>query len=277
MKTVRTWWGRKYIEALEGFIDSGRLQRGKGYANEKRILRWALEGNRLTATIRGNANPYYGVYEEPHYATSIELKAISPADWKLLIAELGSRASFVSRLLLNEVPDNIEEPFEELELYLLPRSARDMKTTCSCPDYANPCKHVAGLDYFLAARLDKDPFLLFELRGLPRSELLGQLKQTPLGKALAQALSVEEPSLKAQESYFTRPLPRTIPASMAAEDFWRGRLRLPESIEPAVPPAVSALIVKKGGDYPGFWENGNSFLEAMEDFYEAVRKRAKLW
>ena len=276
MKTVRTWWGKRFIEALEGFIDSGRLQRGKGYANDKRILRWAMEGNRITATIRGNANPYFEVYEEPHYATSIELKAISAADWKKVIAELGSRAAFVSRLLLNEVPDTIEEPFEELGLRLLPLHLLDMKTQCSCPDHANPCKHVAGLDYFLAAKLDQDPFLLFELRGLPRVELLGQLKQTPLGRALASALSEEEPPLQAQAGYFTRPVAKA-PASMAPEDFWRGRLRLPESIEPPAPPAVPALNVKKGGDFPAFWERENSFLEAMEDFHEAVRKRGKLW
>ena len=277
MKTVRTWWGKRFIEALEGFIDPGRLQRGKSYANEKRILQWAMERGRVTATIRGNINPYFDVYEEPRYSTSIELNAISADDWKKVIAELGSRAAFVSKLLLNEVPDSIEEPFEELGLHLLPRNAKDLKTKCSCPDYANPCKHVAGLDYFLAAKLDQDPFLLFELRGLGRAELLAQLKQTPLGRALASALSNEEAPLQASEGFYARPLPQPLPALMAAEDFWRGRLRLPDSIEPATPPAVPALIVKKGGDFPEFWDRENSFIEAMEDFYEAVRKRSKQW
>lgn len=277
MKTVRTWWGKKYIEALEGFIDSGRLQRGKGYASEKRIIQWAMEGNRITATIRGNINPYFEVYEEPRYKTFIELQAISASDWKKVIAQLGSRAAFVSRLLLNEVPDTIEEPFEELGLYLLPRSVKDMKTKCSCPDYANPCKHVAGLDYFLAARLDQDPFLLFALRGLPKAELLRQLKETPLGRALAPALSEEETPVQAAETYFTRPLPQPVPAAMPPEDFWHARVRLPESIEPATPPAVPALSIKKGGDFPAFWDKENSFLDAMEAFYEAFRKRSKLW
>lgn len=277
MKTVRTWWGKRYIEALEGFIDTGRLQRGKGYADQRRILQWAMEGNRIRATIRGNANPYYGVYEEPHYTTSIALKPISPDDWGQVIAELGSRAAFVSRLLLNEVPDTIEEPFEELGLHLLPRTAKDMNTQCSCPDYANPCKHVAGLDYFLAAMLDQDPFLLFELRGLPRTELSKQLKQTPLGRALASALSEETAPLQPDASFFTRPLAQPSPETLPPEEFWRSPLRLPEAIEPATPPPVSALLVKKGGDFPPFWNLDNSFLEVMEDFYEAFRKRSKSW
>lgn len=244
--------GKRYIEALEGFIDSGRLQRGKGYANDGRILQWAMDGNRITATIRGNTNPYYGVYVEPRYTTSIELRPISASDWAEVIAELGSRAAFVSRLLLNEVPDTIEEPFEALGLHLLPRSVKEMKTQCSCPDYANPCKHVAGLDYFLAARLDQDPFLLFELRGLPRTELSRQLKQTPLGLALASALNEAEQPLPASESYFTKPLAKPLSATLSPEDFWRSPSRLPETIEPATPPPVPALIVKKGGDFPRF-------------------------
>ncbi|MDD5036807.1 MAG: SWIM zinc finger family protein [Methylococcaceae bacterium] len=277
MKTVRTWWGRKFIEALEGFIDTGRLARGRAYANENRISRWAIEGNRISASIRGNVNPYYGVYQAPLYETFIELKPIAAQDWRKVIQELGNRAAFVSRLLLNEVPDNIEEPFEELGLRLLPGSVKEMKTECSCPDWANPCKHVAGLDYFLAARLDQDPFLLFELRGLPRAELLRQLRDTPLGRALAQALSEEEAPLQAAESYFTRPIAQAHPSPMANEDFWRCRKRLPEPIEAAIPPAVSALAIKKGGDFPAFWNKENSFIETMEAFYEAVRKRGKNW
>lgn len=277
MKTVRTWWGKRYIQALEGFIDAGRLQRGKAYASDNRILQWSMDGNRMTAIIRGNVNPYYGVYEEPRYATSIELKPIGPADWKAVIAELGSRAAFVSRLLLDEVPDAIEAPFEALGLRLLPRSVKDMKTLCSCPDYANPCKHVAGLDYFLAAQLDQDPFLLFELRGLPRAELSRQLKQTPLGRALASSLAEDDKPLQPDESYFTRPRPQAVPSALTAEAFWRSPTRLPNAIEPATPPAVPALIVKKGGGFPPFWRQNDSLVEAMEDFCEAFRKRAKHW
>ena len=277
MKTVRTWWGKKYIEALEGFIDAGRLSRGKSYANENRIKKWTMEGNLITAEIRGNTNPYYGVYKEPTYKTTIQLKAIARADWEKVIQQLGNQAAFISRLLLNEVPDNIEEPFEELGLRLLPSSMKDLQTQCSCPDYANPCKHVAGLDFFLAAKLDQDPFLLFELRGLPRGELSKQLQETPLGRVLSQALNVKELPLLISESYFTRPQTKVFSNHLPPEEFWRGNKRLPEQIEPATLPAVAALSIKKGGDFPAFWNRDNSFIEAMELFYEAVRKKSKTW
>ncbi len=104
-----------------------------------------------------------------------------------------------------------------------------------------------------------------------------QLRETPLGRVLAQALSVEEEPLQADESFFTPPVAKAFPASLHPEAFWRSLKRLPESIEPATPPAVSALNVKKGGDFPGFWNRENSFIETMEEFYETVRKKGKLW
>jgi uncharacterized Zn finger protein len=277
MKTVRTWWGQKFIAALEGFTDAGRLARGRGYASTHRIKQWNIQGSKVSAEIRGNLNPYYGVYKEPLYHTCFELKPIATADWAKLIRELGGQAAYVSRLLLNEMPDTIEEPFKKLGHYLLPKNAKDLKASCSCPDWGDACKHIAGLYYFLAGKLDQDPFLLFELRGLPRAELLAGLRKTPLGAALADALSETEGEPEIATSYFSRPEPQALPQNVSADDFWRSPKRLPENINPAVPPAVPALLIKKGGDYPAFWTKENSFIETMEGVYEAIRKRAKWW
>jgi uncharacterized Zn finger protein len=162
MRAIRTWWGQRFIQALESFTDSARLARGRAYANNDRIRSWQRQGGGVSAQIRGNVNPYYGVYKEPIYKTTIAFQTIDAEQWQQLIQILGSRAAFISRLLLNEVPDNIEDVFRTLKLNLLPYSHKDLKTDCSCPDYANPCKHIAGLYYFIAEQLDRDPFLLFE-------------------------------------------------------------------------------------------------------------------
>lgn len=278
MQAIRTWWGQRFIAALERFTDTARLARGRGYASNDRIKSWQLKKGEMSAKLRGNVNPYFGVYEEPTYETVIALTPIGAEDWALLIRHLGSRAAFVSRLLLNEMPDTIEKPFELLDLHLLPHNARDFKTRCSCPDYANPCKHVAGLCYFLSAQLDQDPFLLFELRGLPRDQLFQQLRKTPLGSALALANAAEpaEPMAPA-ESYFTRPLPATLPERADPQAFWRAPKRLPEELAPAATPAVPALLVKKGGDFPEFWKQPQPFPLMMETVYAAIRKRAKAW
>ncbi|TME65312.1 MAG: hypothetical protein E6I59_05505, partial [Chloroflexi bacterium] len=180
----RTWWGQRFIAALEEFTDPARLGRGRSYASGGRILNYTLDNGTVTARVRGSINPYFGVYKEPIYTTSITIKAISSTDWKKAISQIASRADLVTKLLMNEMPDTIEDAFSGLGLHLLPHSERDFKTSCSCPDYANPCKHIAGVYYLLASALDRDPFLMFELRGLSRDALHTELVKSPLGQIL---------------------------------------------------------------------------------------------
>jgi uncharacterized Zn finger protein len=296
----RTWWGQRFIAALEGFTDHGRLQRGRSYSGDSRVLAFAITDGLVTATVRGNVNPYYGVYKEPRYQTRLQLAPISAPDWDKAIAYLGSRADLIARLLLREMPDTIDEAFAGLKLPLLPRSRQDFAlTACSCPDDFNPCKHIAGVYYRLAARLDQDPFLLFELRGLSRTRLHQALVTTPLGQALASLRpEAEDPTapLEPAASFFTRPVIRTgaapIPTipnptgtratqnaagtaskSLDYHAFWSGRHRLPTEIESATPPALPAILVRKAGDYPGFWDRDSSFIGVMEELYQRVREK----
>jgi uncharacterized Zn finger protein len=270
----RTWWGQKFIEAIERFTDSARLGRGRSYARGGRVKSFDIHGTCVTATVRGSVNPYFGVYKEPLYITMIEFDSISKAKWAAVIALMASKASLISRLLLNEIPENIEASFATLGLHLLPSSRGDFHTTCSCPDYSNPCKHIAGVYYLLAAELDQDPFLLFELRGLPREQLKAELAKTPLGQALSAELSVQQQPPRPSESYYTRP--QTVPLSnLSPKAFWQGEKRLPQTVELTTPSVVPAILVKKQGDFPAFWERDNSFIEAMEEFYERIKAKNK--
>jgi uncharacterized Zn finger protein len=199
---------------------------------------------------------------------------ISASDWDKAIAHLGSNAALVSRLLMNEMPDNIGDAFADMKLSLLPHSREDFALTkCSCPDYANPCKHVAGVYYRLAARLDSDPFLLFELRGLSRARLHKGLSATPLGAALAALAADESTETAPSESFFTRPAAAA--SAPNYQRFWHGTKRLPTEIEPATPAAVPAILIRKGGDYPAFWDKDASFIEVMQEFYLRVREKNK--
>jgi len=268
----RTCWGQKFIEAIEKLTDAGRLSRGRSYSSPGRILHFDIESGTVYAQIRGNKNAYFGVYEEPRYNTVIDFEPISKAKWAAVVALMGSKASLISRLLLNEIPDNIEDNFATLGLHLLPASKDDFHTQCSCPDWSNPCKHVAGLYYRVAAELDSDPFLLFELRGLPRDELQAQLAQTPLGQALAAELSAEQQPPRPRDRYFTPPQSQPV-SDLSLKDFWQGEKRLPATLEVVTSSPVSAVLVKKQGDFPEFWHRDNSFIEVMEDLYDYVKTK----
>ena len=272
----RTWWGRRFIEALERFTDAGRLGRGRSYAHNGRILNYTLANGTVTASVRGSINPYFGVYEEPIYKTSITIKAIIDTDWTRVLRQIGSRADLVTKLLMNEMPDTIEDAFSELHLHLLPYSENDFKTTCSCPDYANPCKHIAGVYYLLASDLDRDPFVMFELRGLSREKLHTELERSPLGQILTSALKAEEDfPVEPVASYYTRPTREPAAEMGRHKAFWTGAKRLPASLVPAAQSNVPALLIKRQCDYPPFWPKDVSFISVMEELYERVRTKNK--
>ena len=123
----RTWWGQRFIAAL-GFTHEARLGRGRSYASNGRIIEYALSKGTVTAKVRGSINPYFGVYKEPIYKTSITIKAIRSDDWAKVNRQIASRADLITKLLMNEMPDTIEEAFSGLGLHLLPHSERDFVT-----------------------------------------------------------------------------------------------------------------------------------------------------
>lgn len=272
----RSWWGQRFIQALEEFTDSGRLSRGRSYARNDKVKSFEIKEGIITATVRGSVNPYYGVYKEPLYITTIEFQPISAAKWAVAIALIASKASLISRLLLNEIPDTIEESFATLKLNLLPHSRKDFDSECSCPDWENPCKHIAGVYYLVAAELDRDPFLLFELRGLSREDLHKELAKSPLGQALSAELQLSQRSPTPTASYYTAPQTVMAPKIANVRDFWQGTKRLPQAIDPLPETLVAGIPVKKQGDFPAFWYRDNSFITAMETLYEQVRNKGPL-
>lgn len=271
----RTWWGQRFLKALDACTDSGRLSRGRAYSKPRRLLEFSIEGTRVTAQLRGNVNPYFGVYKEPRYRVEIALKRIPATKWTRVVKSIAGNAGWMSRLLLREMPDDIEQAFATSSLSLLPHSPSDLNTHCSCPDWANPCKHVAGTYYHMAELLDKDPLLLFQLRGLSPEELRRELRKTPLGKAMAAHLEDgAEQALQLCTTRFPQPALAPLDETINQREFWGGA-PLPPHQSRANAPGVAALLIKKQGDYPPFWNNNNSFIEAMEQIYEQVCTKNK--
>jgi uncharacterized Zn finger protein len=270
----RSWWSQRFVGAIEKFTDSGRLSRGRSYARGNKVKSFNIKDGVVTAQVRGSVNPYFGVYTEPLYLTTIEFPPISEPQWNAAIAFIASKSGFLSKLMLNEIPENIEEPFATLGIHLLPQTRKELNTNCSCPDYSNPCKHIAGVYYLLGAALDRDPYLLFELRGMSRERFQAALAATPLGKALAAELNGSEIVPQPIAHYYPRPA--LVPVGVTdLKTFWIGQKRLPRDLALPVPSVVSGVLVKKQGDFPPFWEAETSFLEAMTEIYDRVKTKNK--
>lgn len=274
MGSTRKWWGKVFLEALEKFTDSARITRGRAYASNGSVTEFKVEKNKITATVEGSINPYFGVYKTPYYKIVIEMKTISDASWKKVIQTIGSNAEYVIKLLMNEMPETIEYAFKEAEVALLPQSKKDfVSTSCSCPDYAVPCKHIAAVYYCVAYKLDQDPFLLFDLRGLERSKLLQELSKEPLGKILAEQLTEPAPILKSHCAYYPNVAQVDVPQNLSLRQYWEGDKKLPLIPKERKGLSVPASLIKLQSDYPKFWVSNISFIKIMENIYSRIRKK----
>jgi uncharacterized Zn finger protein len=168
-KFVENWWADRWIKALKSLMDSGRLSRGRSYARRGQVIEIKVKAGHVSARVQGSRRTPYKV--------SIELQPLSDRRWGKVFDALAEQAIFAAQLLNGEMPPDIEQVFQAVRVPLFPASRGDLKTNCSCPDWANPCKHIAAVYYLLGERFDQDPFLLFELRGRSKDEVSAALRE----------------------------------------------------------------------------------------------------
>lgn len=163
-----TWWGREWVRTLESFGWEARMERGQSYARTGHVLDLAITPGQVEGRVQGNRPLPYHV--------EISLTTLTDDEWQNVLSALSEQALFSAQLLAGEMPPDIEQVFRQSGLSLFPRSHEDLQTSCSCPDWANPCKHIAAVYYLLAEKFDEDPFLLFYLRGRERDQIIQALR-----------------------------------------------------------------------------------------------------
>ncbi len=236
----KSWWARRWQDVLDSFRFSGRLARGRTYARQGQVLSIDIAPGKVTASVQGSRPRPYDV--------TIGVKVLSPGQWDHLLAVLSGQALFVAKLLAGEMPQDIEEVFARARLSLFPQKRGDLKTDCSCPDEANPCKHIAAVYYLLGEEFDRDPFLIFRLRGLDHEQLLARLTKGAPGRPAA------EEAVPAGEPLPTDPV-----------EFWAVGPLAEDYGEVQAPP-VSAGLVRRLGKFP-FWRGERPLVEAVEPAY----------
>lgn len=167
------WWARRWISAMEQLVSGPRLMRGQYYARQGQVVSIEETKDGVSALVQGSRPRPYRV--------TIRLTPLTARQWNRVLDVLADQAIFAAQLLAGEMPSNIEEAFSAAGVSLFPQSSYDMISDCSCPDKANPCKHVAATHYILGERFDEDPFLLFRMRGRSQEQLLSALRQRRSG------------------------------------------------------------------------------------------------
>jgi uncharacterized Zn finger protein len=164
---AEAWWSKRFVQVLDNYGLGTRMQRGRRYARSGQLLSFEVQPGRLLTQVQGSRSTPYRV--------TVDAPRTSEAQWAEVDAALASRVKFAARLLAGDVPPELEDVFAAAGVALLPSRWKDVVARCSCPDSANPCKHIAATLYVFADRLDSDPWLLLEWRGRTREQILGPL------------------------------------------------------------------------------------------------------
>ncbi len=251
----QSWWAKRWIAVLESFNIGARLGRGRSYARRGQVVSVAIAKGSVTAAVQGTRAKPYGV--------TIRVKTLSAPEWGKILKALSAQAMFAAKLLAGDMPDNIEDVFKEQKISLFPQKLKDLETECSCPDWSNPCKHIAAVYYLLGEEFDRDPFLIFKLRGMDRDELvkgLGKVHGAPQKRKKSGA-RVEEP-----EAESTSP-PEPLPPD--PDLFWAFTEKEQTEEKEVSIPRLHGALVKRLGSFP-LWRGREHFVELLERVYCAA-------
>ncbi|MGL5875758.1 MAG: SWIM zinc finger family protein [Xenococcaceae cyanobacterium] len=165
----RQWWVQRWLELLDSYRFKKRLERARTYAREGNVLSIEFQQAQAIALVQGS--------ESEPYQVSLSLAPFSDEDWEYIISTMSQQAIYSAQLLAGEMPENIEQVFISNGLSLFPFTLSEVRSRCSCPDKANPCKHIGAIYYQLADRFSEDPFVIFQLRGRTKTQILERLRQ----------------------------------------------------------------------------------------------------
>ena len=205
----------------------------------------------ITARVQGS--------QRTPYKIKIQITPLTDAQWNRVIDALAEQAIFSAQLLAGEMPQEIEQAFEATKVSLFPSQQNDLKTHCSCPDYANPCKHVAAAHYILGERFDEDPFLIFRLRGRTQEQVMQELR-----KRRAGADEIAENEMEKAETI--------IPLEDCILNYWGLGTPLEGFSISIRPPAIEMPLLKRLGPASFIPDPGIEAL--LHDTYQIIGRKA---
>ena len=192
---ARSVWGKRWCNHLESYSDyANRLPRGRAYVRNGSVCHLEVHPGRIDAIVSGSEL----------YTVSVRIKKLKAAVWKSIKSRCSGQIASMLELLQGKLSRQVMSVVSDRERGLFPKP-REIDFTCTCPDWAAMCKHVAAVLYGVGGRLDRHPEALFLLRGVDAEELIAA-----------------EIALPASAAGRRRPSPTTrSPASSASTSIWR--------------------------------------------------------
>jgi uncharacterized Zn finger protein len=166
---ARTFWGKAWCDHLEGYSDyANRLPRGRTYVRNGSVLHLHVAPGRIDALVQGS----------DLYEVAVTVKPLAKARWTAIVSRCAGQIDSLVELLQGKLSDGVMKVVTDRQAGLFP-GPQQIELKCSCPDWAEMCKHVAAVLYGIGARLDQKPDLLFTLRKVDHLDLLSAGTRTP--------------------------------------------------------------------------------------------------
>jgi len=163
-KIATTFWGKAWCDNLEAYSDyENRLPRGRSYVRNGSVVDLQISKGTVTALVSGSSL----------YRISVKINPLSPSLWKSVQTECAGKIDSLMELLQGKLSSAVMEIVTRRERGLFP-TPKEIDLDCSCPDWADMCKHIAAVLYGVGAKLDHDPSLLFLLRGVEAADLISK-------------------------------------------------------------------------------------------------------
>ncbi len=225
------WWVAQWMELINSYRFKKRLERAWEYARSGNVTSIRFEGRRVHARVQGT--------EAEPYKVKLWLDVLSDDDWGYVLEALTQKARWSAQLLAGVMPADIERAFAASGKRLFPFKLQEVRSECTCPDNkkGNLCKHISAVYYLMGDRFSEDPFVLFQLRGRTRAQLLADLaKRRRRALALQAQTAAEDPA----PSDAIAALRRAHPAIADPNRWWR--------YEAALDPALVVITPAMEGD-----------------------------
>ena len=222
------WWVQQWVDLLNSYRFKKRLERGRRYAREGHILKLDFKESKVFSSVQGTA-------ADP-YQLSIWIDRFADEDWDFVIDTLSQKAIYSAQLLAGEMPADIENVFTSNGLSLFPFTLADVHSKCNCPDPKNPCKHIAAVYYQLADFFREEPFVLFQLRGRTKEQIIAAIREK-------RKLQVDENPVKTvtadAEDVVVAPEPKS--QTLNLDNFWQYEDALESSLVVITPSEQTVL------------------------------------
>jgi uncharacterized Zn finger protein len=268
----RQWWVQRWLELLDSYRFKKRLERARNYAREGHVLSMEFNNAEVIAKVQGS--------EAEPYQVLLNLDPFTNEDWSYIINTLAEKALYSAQLLAGQMPESIEQVFIKNGLNLFPYTLTDIRSRCSCPDKANPCKHIGAVYYQLGDRLSEDPFVMFQLRGRSKTQLLAALRQqrsqSPELTPMATPIPLE-PDPVAPPSTTVTPVKPTKTKTENLQDlakFWYYDEPLDPSLVAIAPPTDLKNSLDLLGMMPLPQEEAQEVKQFLQPLYQTVSQKA---